>query len=119
MDGTSPESIGRVFVEAASALGFSFVPGFSVGLPDGTTVASVGLVREFGSSAGTLVFCLGATPASDQFRAIHDAGYFCSILAGDSYNSYVEHHFVETLNDWGYFGARTSAPSWYTGKSWG
>jgi hypothetical protein len=116
MDRTSPDSVVLSFSEAASVLGFAFVPHFSASLPDGTAVPALGLVRDFGSSSGTLLFCVGSEPSSDQLRAVRDVGYFYSLLNAESYDRYAERHFVDTLNDWGYFGARSDTPQWYTGR---
>jgi hypothetical protein len=118
MPRASPELVELAFSEAASALRFGFVPRFSVVLPGGIPVQALGLVRSFGSPAGTLLFCIGMEPSQDQLRAIKAARYSYSALSAESYSSYVEQHFVDTLNDWGYFGAPSGRPKWYSGEVW-
>jgi hypothetical protein len=118
MDLSSPESLVVAFGEAASILGFAFVPKFSVSFASGTTVQALGLVRDFGSPSGTLLFSIGSEPAPDNLKAIRDAGYYYSVLNAESYGRYVERDFVDTLNDWGYYGAPSATPKWYSGKPW-
>jgi hypothetical protein len=118
MERASSDSVVLAFTEASSALGFTFVPHFSAVLRGGTTVQALGLVREFGSPAGALLFCIGKEPSATQLRAIEAAGYFYSSLNAESYGSYAERAFIDTLNDWGYFGSPSGKPTWYTGQPW-
>lgn len=73
-------------------------------------VAFIALVHEFGSPAGTLV----ATIAEDLMRlerVSRPLGYFVSLLNPDAYRRYDRQLFIETLNDWGYFGSG-APPDW-------
>ncbi len=35
-----------------------------------------------------------------------------------SYRTYRRETFVDTLNDWGWYGAPSEVPYWYSGTSW-
>lgn len=110
--------ISAAFTEAASRLGIAFVPMFVFKPHDGEAIETLGLVSEFGSKQGTLIFSESNRPSLEQFSAIKTAGYFYSILF-PSYTQYDQSLFVDTLNDWGYFGNEAKRPSWFTGKTWG
>ena len=103
---------------AATQLNFEFQPWFSVSLPDGAIVESIGCLPFFGSTRGTLVFAEQARPSPASFRALDEMGYFTSLLFV-SYERFDERHFAETLDDWGFAGPDSDRPAWRTGKSWG
>jgi hypothetical protein len=105
------------FSQAAVELGFRFEPWFSVDLPGGASIKALGLVRQFGSSIGTLVFSKGSEPAPDQAEVLKQAGYLCSVL-WPTYGEYRPELFMATLDDWQFFGSPSERPSWYTGKPW-
>jgi hypothetical protein len=79
-------------------------------------VEFIALVHEFGGSAGTLLMNIDdALPPLRE--ATVPAGYFISFVNLESYARYDRQLFIDTLNDWGYFGS-DAAPSWYTGEPW-
>jgi hypothetical protein len=44
-------------------------------------------------------------------------GYFsCNLYP--RYRAYRRQLFIDTLNDWGWFGEKGKEPPWYTGQSW-
>ena len=73
----------------------------------------IALVHGFGSPAGTLLVTT-AEESTPLAHAARSAGYFASLLNPDAYRRYDRELFIETLNDWGYFGSE-HPPSWYTG----
>jgi hypothetical protein len=82
---------------------------------DGRRHAVVAVVHDFGNRRGTAIFGI-----EDFSRAQMDAselpeneGLYSSWL-GDSYETYDRELFVDTLNDWRWFG-EGEPPSWYTG----
>jgi hypothetical protein len=110
-------SIVSAFNRAAVELGFRFEPSFSVQVPDGAVVKALGLVREFGSPIGTLLFSQGSEPAREESEALREMGYFCSVLF-PTYEEYKRKLFMDTLDDWQFFGPEGERPTWYTGKPW-
>ncbi len=40
---------------------------------------------------------------------------YCSEVDEEAYSQYNRELFVETLNDWGWFGDSSAIPEWYTG----
>lgn len=71
-------------------------------------------VKDFGGPSGTIVTLNHDTK---DFKELQELGFYCSAL-GDSYSTYNRNLFVETLNDWGFFGKESQKPTWYTGKGW-
>ena len=72
------------------------------------------LIEDFGSSKGTIATGL---ETEIDFKSIKKDGLFISQL-GSSYEKYNRVDFIETLNDWGYFGNNENIPDWYSGKPW-
>ena len=101
--------------QAAADLGIRFTSPFTVTLPDGRLVESLGFIHHFGRRVGTSISVLGE-PSSKMARLKADDDYFQSML-GSGYARYVREDFIETLNDWGYFGPVASRPAWYSPAS--
>ena len=76
----------------------------------------IALVHDFGNQAGTLIVTT-AEECVPLAHAARSAGYFVSLPNPDAYRRYDRELFIETLNDWGYFGSE-HPPSWYTRASW-
>ena len=110
-------SITAAFSEAGERLGFAFEPAFLLTLRSGKAINTLGLVHEFGSKAGTLVFSESSAPSREEQTEIKAMGYYFSLLF-PSYATYDEALFKETLDDWQYFGPVSNRPIWYTGQSW-
>jgi len=92
-------------------LEFEFEPAFVLLISNGTAVATLGLVREFGSRSGTLLFAESSVPSDAEQAEIRSLGYFISLLF-PTYFEYDEELFKDTLNDWGYFGHESRRPGW-------
>ena len=107
----------NAFKEAAGHLGFSFEPSFTLALEDGKVIETLGLVRHFGSKAGTVLFLESSAPSPEDQIGIRALGYYFSFLY-PSYSQYEAALFKDTLNDWQYFGPLSRRPSWYLEKSW-
>ncbi|MGA8246029.1 MAG: hypothetical protein WB797_03925 [Nocardioides sp.] len=86
--------------------------------PEGDGQPVVARVAGFGSSQGTIV--VGRSSAGEGIRDIASSrGMHCSEIDEATYSRYDRDLFVETLNDWGWYGEPSAAPEWYTGKPWG
>ena len=100
---------------AASELGIRVVTPFEVSTDSGTTVFPL-FLPDFGGASG-MVFCVRGVPLGDP-AAAKQAGYYCSVLYPQGYSRYDRTMFIDTLNDWQYFGPPESRPAWYTGTPW-
>ncbi|KRC65109.1 hypothetical protein ASE12_10250 [Aeromicrobium sp. Root236] len=74
-------------------------------------------VADFGSGAGTLVASSHRVLDSATREAAKRSGFFVSQVDPESYAVFDRSLFVDTLNDWGWFGT-DERPDWYTGESW-
>ena len=110
----SVHPITSAFVTAAAELGFSFEPYISLDL-GGTGIQTLGLVRNFGSEKGTLLFARDGSPDPAIRARLTAEGYFSSELFAD-YETYERDLFTATLDDWQWFGAESSRPAWYSGN---
>jgi hypothetical protein len=70
-------------------------------------------VLDFGGPNGTIV----GNQDSEWGGIRKQLGYYYSNLF-PVYRTYDRQHFIDTLNDWGWFGENGKEPPWYTGKSW-
>jgi len=70
-------------------------------------------IADFGGPNGTVV--------ASQGSRIHDVrerlGYYSPVLF-PTYRNYDRQRFIDTLNDWGWFGYPGGEPSWYTAEPW-
>ncbi len=65
-----------------------------------------------------LSFQPSSTDDRRQVVAKAESLYFSS-LNPDVYGTFDRDLFIETLNDWGWFGAESNQPAWYTGWNTG
>jgi hypothetical protein len=100
--------------EAARDLGIQFTSPF-VAERGGTRVEVLGLVRQFGRRVGTIISVIDQPFSSIALSA--DEDYYVSQLSS-KYAEYDRQYFIDTLNDWQFFGPDSEKPSWYTGKPW-
>jgi hypothetical protein len=98
--------------KAEQDLGIEINPEFTLKLKDRTR--NFLIIENFGGPKGTIVTSLDDT---GDFNELKELGFYCSALA-DSYLTYDRVLFVDTLNDWGFYGDSNRKPAWYTGQSW-
>ncbi len=82
---------------------------------DNRTIQYGLLIENFGSKLGTLIL---STDDMAEFKTAEQFGYYCSALNPASYSTYDRAHFIDTLNDWGYYGDSSNKPGWYSGQAW-
>jgi hypothetical protein len=101
---------------AASDLGIQVTAPFLVHTESGESVVVAALVHHFGTAAGTL-----AGTQHDDFHQLSElaeqTGRYASFLALESYLTYDRQLFIDTLNEWGWYG-QEAPPSWYSGAPW-
>src|ERR1700732_4228394 len=107
------EAISLAWRNAGADLGIRIAAPFAVQVSEHEIVLYEAHVQEFGGPKGTVVGVLD--DKLDDCRAAR--GYYGSNLS-PSYRSYSRALFIDTLNDWGWFGPSALRPSWYTGKLW-
>jgi hypothetical protein len=73
-----------------------------------------GWLPDFGGAKGTIVTCRHSVDGLDEICDAH--GYYTSALNPLYYDTYDRARFIETLNDWGWYGEPSSAPAWFTGS---
>jgi hypothetical protein len=88
--------------------------GIEVDVDAALAIGAVVVVRGFGRAPGTVIL----TPQSpaDARSVAEEHGYFVSTVS-PSYEDYDRELFVDTLNDWQWFGPG-DPPEWYTGQPW-
>ncbi len=72
-------------------------------------------IEHFGCEKGIIIMLITKIHG---LKAIRENGYSYSALNFDSYSIYNRQHFIDTLNDWGYFGDSSNIPEWYSGQPW-
>jgi hypothetical protein len=116
-DGAIDRSLDRELMDAwrvaASALGIRVVIPFMLTREVGDVEFYEGHVLEFGGPKGTVFGIVGKNTTKNRT----ENGYFASDL-GPSYRRYDRQFFIDTLDDWKWFGPGGEQPSWYTGKNW-
>jgi len=75
------------------------------------------LIRNFGNGKGTLLVLYSDKREKELIEVGNKAGFFASTVF-DTYFTYDGNHFIDTLNDLGWFGPKENIPSWYTGAPW-
>jgi hypothetical protein len=108
------EQISIAWVNAAADLGILVVAPCPVLVSTGEALLYEAHIANFGGPKGMVVGLFDR----DHFGDIRSGyGYASSDLSAD-YRQYDRDLFIDTLNDWQWFGQGGEAPSWYTGKKW-
>jgi hypothetical protein len=107
------QQISHAWRQAASDLGIRVVAPFKLVSERGEVKWFEAHILDFGGPKGT-VACSQSSWRGDLRKSL---GYYPSILY-PTYRIYVRQLFIDTLDDWGWFGSPGDQPSWYTGKPW-
>ena len=103
---TIDNKISDAWSQAAADLGIRVIAPFTLIAGD-KALNFEAFVPDFGSTEGAVVMSEVSERKLDRW---------CSILY-PSYRQYERARFIDTLNDWGWFGAG-KAPDWFTGWSY-
>jgi len=106
-------AISRAWLEAAKDLEIRVIAPLAVHDPENEPIIYEAHILDFGGVKGTVVGVLD--DKMGDIRATQ--GYYYSNLA-PLYRDYSRQRFIDTLNDWGWFGPAELQPAWYTGKPW-
>jgi hypothetical protein len=86
---------------------------------DNETIQFAGLVENFGSEKGMLIFCSKSWEVQPYTKAGESQGFGYSCLSvPDDNELYDKQTFIEVLNDWGWCKNEVPPPTWYTGEPW-
>ena len=113
---TPSDRISKAWEIAAADLGFAFVSPFEL-KEEGRTIRYAGLVRDFGSEKGMLIFVSEKFETEPWASAAQKKGFGYSCL-GQTYESYDKEEFIAALDDWQWIPKDRKAPDWYTGTPW-
>ena len=103
----------QAWMDASRDLGIRFIRPFTFTTKDGCRLTtSGGWLPDFGGSHGTLL--LTRFDPESMHGSEDDTDFYSSGLNPESYEPYRREVYIETLNDWGWFGAE-SPPPWFTG----
>ena len=97
---------------AAQELGLEIITPYQVDTEGGMVTYHV-LVKHFGRKKGTIV---ARHELVMDYPIPKHKDYYFSAVNADIYSKYDRVHFIETLEDWGYYGDKTSKPEWYNGQ---
>jgi hypothetical protein len=109
------EKIVTAWLEASNDLCVAVVAPYRVETSWPMVLLCEAFVPDFGSPMGAVVI---SSRSRGLVRSIlRESGRWHSDL-GDGYARYNRKLFIETLNDWGWFGQDHLKPEWYTGEPW-
>jgi hypothetical protein len=103
--------------QAARDLGIQFTAPFTA-TRNGNRIECIGFVHHFGRRIGTIISVLKQPSSLAGFVGKwQNEDYYVSVLA-PGYANYDRQLFIDTLDDWQFFGQDSERPPWYTGKYW-
>jgi hypothetical protein len=103
----------QAWIDASRDLGIRYIHPFTFTTRDGRRLTTTGgWLPDFGGPQGTLLL----TRFDPCWMDVDDSEvrYYSSALNPRDYEPYRRPRYIETLNDWGWFGAATPPP-WFTG----
>jgi hypothetical protein len=115
------QSVAFAWKQAGKELEINVVAPFFIKDKEGNSYLYAAFVPDFGCSVGALVLAADPPDFYVDPRLIScakDQGYWHSIVNSEIYSVFNRTAFIETLDDWQYFGNEKNRPSWYSGKSW-
>jgi len=109
----SRDAVSEAWRAAAEDLGIRVTAPFLLEGTDGTKIIFAAFVHDFGGPAGAIAGLM--EDLSDAPTGMtQQSGPFVSWLNHDQYCRYDRALFIETLDDWGWFGDGVP-PQWYSG----
>jgi hypothetical protein len=109
-----PNPMAQAWLDASKDLGIRVVHPFTFTTKAGVSATTQGVyLPDFGSAAGTLLLCRFDPDELDDLA--DDTDFYQSGLNPYHYEPYQREIYIETLNDFGWFGSQSEVPAWYTG----
>jgi hypothetical protein len=104
----------QAWIDASRDLGVRYIHPFTFTTKDGRQLTTTGgWLPDFGGPHGTLLLTRFDPESMDGSE--DDTDFNSSGLNPESYEPYTPEVYMETLNDWGWFGEGVP-PSWFTGR---
>jgi hypothetical protein len=100
------------WLEAARDLSIRFEAPFAIE-HEGSLYWCAGWLPDFGCPRGAVI--AGREAVDEIFDVAEALGYYASGLNPLYYETYDRELFVDTLNDWGWYGDAAEAPPWFAG----
>ena len=110
---TPPAALVDAWHRASDDLGFVVIAPYTP-QDDPKSSCFAAKVKNFGSSAGTVVDWIGS---GNSHEWVKQQGFYVSTVNAAAYEEFDASLFRETLDDWGWTGDG-AAPGWYTGRAW-
>ena len=108
----------KAWLDAGDDLGIRVVYPFTFATKHGISALTQGVfLPDFGSRAGTLLHC--RFDPDNLYELADQTDFYGSALNPHSYEPYRRRLYIDTLNDWGWFGPPSERPSWHSGDHWG
>jgi hypothetical protein len=102
----------QAWLDARDDLGIRVVHPFELVTNSGRKVQTLGVyLPDFGCPAGTLLSCRFDPEWIDDL--LDDTYYYSSGLNPNAYEPYNRELYIQTLSDWGWYGANDQIPLWY------
>jgi hypothetical protein len=105
--------ISNAWIQAAADLKIRVDAPFTLNTTSGESILFEAHMLDFGGPKGLVV----GNQESEFGGARKANGYYYSNLY-PGYRRYDRQLFMDTLNDWQWFGEKGAEPTWYTGKPW-
>jgi hypothetical protein len=109
--------VSQAWFDAQQDLGIDIESPFKFTTLDGSIHKAIVLVKMFGSPLGTIIVSVD-DEHDTLFELAKGSGYYCSAVNPIIYSKYKRDLFIETLDDWGWFGDQEARPVWYSGRPW-
>ena len=109
------KDVSRAWRIAAEELGIAVDIPFALIGDEARQFDCIGLVHEFGSQRGTLLFSTSPPDFAingEAVKAADAAGYCWSAINVALYNRYDRDVFIDALRDWGFVGPPERRPEW-------
>ena len=118
---TEMELVSDAWREAAKDLGLRVEAPYELTDKSGKICRFAAYLPDFGSKNGALVLVIKPPDFEHDGLAAACAkehGIWYSCLNVETCTQYDRQEFIDTLDDWQYFGSAETKPSWYKGTPW-
>lgn len=101
----------KAWKKAGKDLGLEIISPFILNTTNGKVDYPI-LVKSFGGKHGTII---ARHELFFDFPMPKHKDYFISAVNAEYYSDYNRTNFIETLEDWGFFGNSNDVPKWFNG----